>query len=84
MYRRKFLIFMAFVLAAATFCWGDDEGKPKGKPAPSLQSGTKYRLRKTQGDLAASSGAAESAGVSGGYASNADREGDPAVSAFHR
>ena len=41
MYRRIFLIFMAFVLATATFGWADDDGKPgkKTNPAPSLQSG---------------------------------------------
>jgi FtsP/CotA-like multicopper oxidase with cupredoxin domain len=41
MYRRIFLIFMALLLVTATLCWADDDGKPKpkGKPAPSLQSG---------------------------------------------
>ena len=49
MHRRISLIFMAFVLAAATFCWGDD--KDKHKPAPSLQSGVNTDYERHRDDL---------------------------------
>ena len=96
MSKRKFLIFVALVLALTTLCWGvvmvsaedrenrrkdrddrRDSDRPGPIAAPSLQSGKNTELPKTQGDLAAYSGEVESAGVSGGYASDADREGRP-------
>jgi hypothetical protein len=51
MYRRIFLIFMAFVLATATFGWADDDHKPKSKPEPTLQSGKNTDQERHRADL---------------------------------